>query len=471
MKRTIIILLIIIVLGVGGYYGYQEYLRIQQQANSNFQTVAVTRGDLTASVGATGTVRPNQSVMVNWQTAGQVGSVNVKVGDTVKKGQILASLDSKTLPQSVILARADLVTARRNLDNLLNSDLARAQAQQALVNAQKEVDDAMKKRESKDYARASNDTVDEARAGYVMAVDAVSKAEQVYDLFDNLPQDDPNRAAAFSQLAAARRNRDRALANLNWLLGRPDDLEISQADAVVSLAEAKLKDAQREWDRLKDGPDPADVEAASARIAALEATLELVQLEAPIDGTVTQVGIKPGDQALASNPSSQAFRIDDLSRLLVDVQITEVDINRISVGQPALMTFDAISGKEYMGKVIEVAQIGQSQQGLVNFMITIELTETNGEVRPGMTTAVNIITDIVQDVLLVPNRAVRLYEGKRVVWVLRDGVPQITEIVLGRSADTISALAGGDIKEGDLLVLNPPVQQNFGPPGGMRGNN
>jgi HlyD family secretion protein len=257
------------------------------------------------------------------------------------------------------------------------------------------------------------------------------------------------------------RTRDRQLANLNWLLGRPDALEVAEADARVMLAEANLKDAQREWARLQNGPDPDDIAAAEARIAAIEATLGQIDLEAPFSGTVTDVSNKAGDQV---SPASPAFRIDDLSRLLVDVQITEVDINRIRVGQPAMMTFDAITNREYSGKVVEVARVGIPSQGLVNFQVTIELDNADGAVRPGMTAAVNIITDLVENVLLVPNRAVRLREGQRVVYVLRNGVPVMTEIQLGLTSDVQSELVSGDVKEGDLLVLNPPVQFQPGGP-------
>jgi HlyD family secretion protein len=399
-----------------------------------------------------------------WQLSGRVASVDVSLGQEVQAGQKLAALDEQSLPQSVILARADLVSARRNLSQLLESDVARAQANQAVIAAQQELEDAQQRRESKDYARALPATVDEARANLIIAQDAVSQAEQLYDRVDDRAEDDPVRAEALAQLSRARKNYDRQLANLNYLLGRPDDQEVAEADARVSLAEANLADALREWDRVKDGPDPEDVEAARARIAAIEATLAQVDLEAPFAGVITQVTAKPGDEV---TPGTVAFRLDDLSRLLVDVQITEVDINRIRPGQPVMMSFDAILNQEYGGRVVEVAQVGVGNQGVVNFTVTVELTNPDDFVRPGMTAAVNIVTDLVEGVLLVPNRAVRLREGQRVVYVLRDGVPTITQVELGLTSDVASELLGGEVQEGDLLVLNPPTV--FAPGPGMGG--
>ena len=108
----------------------------------------------------------------------------------------------------------------------------------------------------------------------------------------------------------------------------------------------------------------------------------------------------------------------------MDVQVSEVDINRVKVSQPVSMTFDAILGKEYGGFVSEVAQVGSLAQGVVEFTVTVELTNADADVKPGMTAAVNIVVDEIKDVLLVPNRAVRVQDGERVVYVMRGGQMQ-----------------------------------------------
>jgi len=460
-RRTWLILAGIVVIMVVVFV----VVRQQQSARNipaNFQTVEIRRGDLTAIVGATGTVRANQTIILNWQTSGQIEQINAKAGDRVSQGFILATLAESSLPQSVILARSDLVSAQKTLDDLLNSDVARAKAYQALVQAQKELDDALTNRERKQYARSDQETLDIARANYIIAEDEVTKKERFYDQFSHLPEDNPMRAEAYSQLAKAKQNRNAALRNLNWLLGRPDPQEVAEADARVELARANLADAEREWSRLKDGPPAADIEAARARVAAIQATLKQAWLESPINGTVTEVRSKVGDQV---SPGTVSFRIDDLSRLLVDVQVPEVDINRVQVGLPAALTFDAIQGRQYTGKVIEVARVGEVVQGVVNFTVTVELLDADESVRPGMTSAVNIIVNQLKDVILVPNRAVRFVEGKQTVFVLRNGKQEAVEVTIGASSDTYSEIVAGDLHEGDLAILNPVIQQaQQGPP-------
>ncbi|MEN6436867.1 MAG: efflux RND transporter periplasmic adaptor subunit [Anaerolineaceae bacterium] len=447
----IVIVLILVISGIN---------RAKNAAQSAFQTSPLVRGNLTAIVGATGTVHANQSAILSWQTTGRIGKVNVKLDDLVTTDQILAELSADSLPQSIILAEADLVSAKRALDDLKNSDVASATAYQNMVLAQKAVDDARDDLDSKNYARADQETLDIARANLVIAEDAVSRAEQLYDQVDSLEEDNPIRAEAFSELAKAKQNRDRLQANLNWLLGLPDEQELATANAALDVALARLDDATREWERLKDGPDPEDVKAAEARVSALEATLKMRYVEAPFSGTITNLGSKTGDQV---NPGTVAFQIDDLSQLLVDVDIAEVDINSIKIGQSATITFDAIQTKSYDGKVVEVARIGTAGQGVVNFKVTIALSDPDELVLPGMTAAVNIIVHQLDNVLLIPNRAVRLLEGNRVVYVLQNNTAVPVNIELGASSDIDSELVSGDLKEGDLIILNPPANITRGP--------
>jgi HlyD family secretion protein len=228
-----------------------------------------------------------------------------------------------------------------------------------------------------------------------------------------------------------------------------------------------LEDARRQWERVKEGPDPDDLLAAQARRDAAQATLDLARLTAPFSGIITVVDSKPGDQV---SPGTSGFRLDDLSHLLIDVQVSEIDINRIRVGQKVTMKFDAIQDKVYNGEVIEVDLVGNVNQGVVDFNVTVELTDADDAVKTGMTAAVNIVVEQLENVLLVPNRAVRASEGKRVVYVLRNGSLQALPITLGASSDTHSQVLEGDLQVGDVIVLNPPMIFDTNSPPAFMGN-
>jgi HlyD family secretion protein len=160
--------------------------------------------------------------------------------------------------------------------------------------------------------------------------------------------------------------------------------------------------------------------------------------------------------------------VDDLSSLLVDVDVSEVDINRVEVGQPVTLAFDAILAKEYKGELVEVSPVGNVVAGVVNFKVTIKLVDADELVKPGMTAAVNVVVSQLEDVLLVPNRAVRVQDGERVVYILEGGELEMVEIELGASADLYSEVIGGDLKVGDQIVLNPPLDfMTMGGPGFM----
>ncbi len=466
MKKFIGWIVVLVLLG-GGFWAFRRYqVQKQEQSTTAYQTEAARRGPLQATIGATGSVRANQTAVLVWQTSGTIETVNVDVGDTVRRGEVLASLEQTSLPQNVILAQADLVNAQKALDDLLEppSELTLAQAQKAIADAQKAVDDAQKRLDSL-TSKARQVDIDAAQAAVVMARDKRDKAQEDFAPYENKPEDNLRRAYFQSRLADAQREYENAVARLNNLLGTANEVDLAVAQANLETAQAQLADARQTYDDLLAGPDADDISAARARVAAAQATVNLARLTAPFDAVVTAVYLKTGDQV---TPGTTAFRLDDLSHLLVDVEISEVDINRVKVGQPVILTFDAVLGKEYRGEVVEVPPVGQVSQGVVNFTVTVELKDVDEEVKPAMTAAVTIVVSELEDVLLVPNRAVRFRDGERVVYVLKGGEPQPVTITLGASSDTYSEVAGGDLQEGDLIILNPPSQfeQQGGPPFG-----
>jgi len=422
--RTLLIILLVLIIGVGAFVYVR---RANADTTTQFQTSEIKKGDLTATIGATGTVRAQQSAALTWQAVGTVDTVNVQVGDTVETDQVLAELAKSSLPQNIILAQADLVSAQKALDDLTKSDTAEAQA---VVNL-----------------RDAQDAYDKASDYY----DSLFKTYK-YDKLIYVRKMTPFGMKRFPMIKTVK-------------VKKADEDTIQNAKQDLELAKSKLDDAQRAYDQLKGG-NTSEIQAAQAKIDAAQATINLSRVSAPFDGVVTESYPLPGDQVTVGQ---KAFRIDDLSSLFVDVDVSEVDINSVKVGQPAILTFDAILGKEYHGKVVQVAQAGTANNGVVNFSVTVELTDADESVKPGMTAAVNIVVEQIKDVTLIPNRAVRLVDGQRVVYVLVDGKPVKKDVRLGSSSDTMSVLLVGDVNEGNLVVLNPPSDFGPGPRRGFGG--
>jgi len=422
--RNVLIGLLLVVLVASAFV----YVRRSNANGANqFQTTTIERGDLIATIGSTGTVRAKQSATLIWQAAGTVESVNVQVGDSVSPNDVLASLAKTSLPQSVITAEADLADAQKALDELMNSDTALAQAVIDLEIAQ----------------------------------EAYEKAENYLKYLQLSPKVPQTEVRFFLQ---QRRWGWEYRTKTKSFKGPAPKEWISDAENDLALKTSQLEDAQQEFDRLNNG-NTEDIAAAQARVDAAQATLNLARVISPFAGTVTESYPLPGDQISAG---ATAFRLDDLTSLLVEVEVSEVDINSVEIGQPVTLTFDAILGKEYHGEVVNVAQVGTSAQGVVNFKVTVEMIDADEDVKPSMTAAATITINELQDVLLVPNRATRLVDGSRVVYLLVDDQPVPTEVSLGTSSDTMSVLVDGDVKEGDIIILNPSSESQGGPGVGPR---
>ncbi len=443
--------------------------RANAGATSTYRTETLQTGSLTSYVGASGNVYTNQSATLSWDSGGVVGQVHVSKGQAVSKEDVLAELDPSSLPQTIINAQVDLASAKQALDDLLNSTTPRANAELALIKAEQDLVSAQKAAQSKQFQRASQETIDIAQAQLILAQNSLDKAADIYNKNKNRSSTDVEYANALSQFAAAQQKFDQAQNNLYYVQALPDPMDVQEANANVDVAQAAYLDAKRAWERVKDGPNPDDVAAAQAKVDAAQATIDSAKITAPFNGTIMEIDTKPGDVVSAQ---TAAFVLDDVSHIFTDIQVSEVDINSVKLGQPVEVTLDAIPDKTYQGTVTDIDTSGTISSGAVNFNVTVEINSKDPQIKPGMTTSANIAVTQLEGVLLVPNSALRTVNNRQVVYVLQNGVARPEPVTLGAASATSSQVVGGNLKEGDQIILNPPSDTTLtssARPGGLFG--
>ncbi len=502
-------------------------------AGADLEYATVVRGSQIQSAEASGWVRAEQSAELGWKTSGIIGEVMVSAGEHVEAGQTLSILERNSLPTGVILAQANLVTAERALNELKTSRLqqaramktleearqawedaqnpvvAQANAQNAVAVAQKELEEA--ERLLKITASTPSEAaISQANANLLLAESAynrtlkdieriqkrLSKPESAYMFFESREFYQRILDSLKQKEIRDRRAYEKSQERYNQLLEPVDPLDLAVAEANVigsqaavddaqrkwerirdgytpgdlAVLEAQLKDAEREWERLKAGPDEGDLLAAEARVAAAQAVLNQVEIKAPFSGVITRLDVQPGDQV---SPGSRAFRLDDLSHLYVDVMVSEIDINRLQPGQKASLTFDSISARsletdagqggagsaalaEYTGSVVEISQVGTQVDGAIHYQVVIEIDQPDTLIRPGVSADAIIQVKEYQDVVQIPNRAVRYLGNRRIVFVASLGQPQAVDLKLETITAEFSQLVEGEIEPGDRIVLDPP---------------
>jgi HlyD family secretion protein len=471
-----VILIALVLAGAGFFFVRSRAQRVSASSNTlaSMETYTLQRTTLDTQVGATGAVRSKQSAQLTFQTAGRVAAVNTQLGSTVKQGDILATLDPASIGASYTQAQIDLINAQQQMDTLMNNATTEAQAQQAVVQAQQAVTDAQNKVDSMKYPRGTDTDVQNLLTKYQLAESQLAQAQDAYDNVKSLPNDDMKKAKALNALTSAQQARDTALANYNWISGKPTQADIDQANANLAVAQSKLADAQRNYDKVKNGPASTDVQVAQERINAAQSTLNTIQLAAPFNGTITSINVMKGDLA---DPKTVVFRLDDLSNLYVNLQVSEIDVNKVKVGQPVEVTFDAVPDKTYHGVVDSIDQAGTNTQGVVSFNVTVKMQDADGNVHPGITASANITVSSEQGVLAVPSQAIMTTSGTNQSYVLvkstiaNGGVrARQVDVQTGAANDTMTAVTSSQLKEGDEIILNPqsaPTQQRQGLFGGL----
>lgn len=416
----------------------------------------VTRGAMTETIDIVGTLEAIPSAALYWQSGGIVDSFDVEVGDKVSKGDVLMTLTEETLDSTILDAQSSLLDAQTELDNLKSANTDLYTAAQTLADAEYELRQYKEDRDYYNAKGASDEAIDAARDAYYKAQQVTWEKESAYDALSDLEADDPEKMAAYEERKAAIAAEEKALSALNFVLGYYYDYSVETDFIEYDAALAAVEEARVAYNRYLDQSD--EIAAAQAAVQALENTISTGMIIAPFDGTITSIGAVAGDLISASSDSddtTEALKLSNLDNLMVEVSISEVDINKIAVGQRAVITFDAIANKEYSGYVESVSTSGdEDDNGVVQFSVWVKLEEVDDQVKPGFTSVVSIITSEVEDALLVPYDAIVSRDGSyMVVLVNKDDSTTLVPVEVGATSDLYAEILSGDIEEGDQVVL------------------
>lgn len=254
---------------------------------------------------------------------------------------------------------------------------------------------------------------------------------------------------------------------------------LQQAQNAVDSAELSVKQAKADYDAAKDKDDDytskqlsvlkqkidiakLGVVAAQKSLAATAADFQSQKTDAgkrrvvaPIDGTVNAINIKNGDDlgktSSGSSSTDTPIIIGDLSTLKVEVQVNEVDISNVKIGQQVDLTFDAISDLNATGKVEKIDSLGTVTSGVVTYNVTIAFDWLDERIKPEMSVSASIITNIKKDVVMIPNAAIKTQNEKSTVQVLIGQVPESRTVEIGVANSTMTEIASG-IKTGENVV-------------------
>ena len=358
----------------------------------------VTPVKASAATIAEASVVPLQSANLLFSTTGIVGTILQPEGSVVKKGDPIARLEGQERLQAALAAaQMQLVSAQQSLDKLKeNGSVSRANAELKLANAEKALKDAKKDMERATYRRGTSEEINEAQAKLALTKDGYKQADSAFTGLAGLDDDNLAKAAALQILAGTRRARDKAQADLNYMLDKPDQYDLNIAKSKLSVAEANVETAKTDLAKLNSNGISSDdlalaeasVKNAESQAAAAQASLDDLTLTAPFGGTLIANNLKVGEQVSPTASVTQVVLADTSTWQIETTDLTELNVNNIKEGDPVKVTFDAVPGLELAGKVLRIQSLGTNKQGDITYKVTVTLDQQDDRLRWNMTALV-----------------------------------------------------------------------------------
>lgn len=410
----------------------------------------VTESTQTDTVDSSSSIEPYQITTLNWKTSGTVLTVDALSNQVVTTGTVLATLDPATAPTAINEAISDLISAKQELEDAKTSKTALAQAEVTLTSAKSDYYQALGYYNTLKKQIGTQDYINILTSKTTSAQEKVTKAEEKYNSYAEYNDTDVNKIAALAALSQAKLDLEDAQKQLKYYSSTPNSLDSETITAEMNLAKAKLEDAQRAYDKLKDGTNTDAITSAQAKVDAAQATVDSLSIIAPFDGEVVVIYPRVGDLVSAN---TEAAILVNRSSLYLEVAVDETAISNIKVGNPATITFDAIPDLTMTGKITLINPVGVISSGVVNYIVRVELDDTSDQILIGQTANVSIQTSEPHTVLYVPVTAVQSdAQGEYVLRVKADGSQERVSVISGTITDELVVVVGG-LNAKDQVIL------------------
>jgi multidrug efflux pump subunit AcrA (membrane-fusion protein) len=460
-NKSLLIAGAFLILIAGGGFAYYKlsYLPSQTTATSTLQTATARTGDLVIYASGTGTLSAD-TVDLAFKTSSQVEAIYFKVGDEVKKGDLLAEVDDAN-------AQIEYTQARRNLLEL-TSPSATAAAQQAVASAQSEV-----------YTAINQLSYLISPAVYYWETE-VDKATQEVESLKTSLQNSPNdeeiqrklkEREAYLDFAEDKLKSNKYYYKHEYLaitfttvdrsthtkyVAEPTDADIMSARAGLTEANAKLQEAQDYYTALTGGEVPENatgsdlttLETAKLNLESAQATLDGTKIIAPISGTIMSIDTTVGDTA----GTGTVVTVADLSHPFIEVFLDPSDWVNIALGYPANVTFDILPDKIYTGEVTEIdpGLFTEGNTSVVRALAQLKDVDKDFNIPLGASAAVDVIAGEAKNAVLVPIEALHQAGDKYTVFVDENGKLTLRVVEVGIQDLTYAEIKSG-LKSGEVV--------------------
>lgn len=476
-KRVIWTAIIILIVGYVAYRATSG-----KNAAGNIQTDTVKRQTLEQTVLTTGQVVSSVDLQLSFKSGGIVSRVNVKEGDAVRSGAVLASLDQNDQLATLTQAQGALASAQANYDKVLAgatsqdidvSKAAVASAQATLDNATTAYTNTTAQQQtavSNAYSALLNSTpaavpdknnlstatlsvsgtyTGSVNGRYTIKIINANTLNYTVSGLEDVAGQEGSRITPTSLGVRGLKIQFSATGTVldadTWTVDIPNiqaatyltnynayqtalqtqTQALASAQGAVTSARAALQQAQASLALKQAQARPTDVDAARAQVLtaqgqvqAAQASLEHTIIRAPASGTITQVDTKVGEQAA---PLTPVLVLQDVSSLHLEANVSEADIASVAPGQSIDVTFDALGAERHFTATVETVNPASTVvSGVVNYKVKAVLTTVSSEIKPGMTANMTILVAHKEAVLAIPQQAIINQDHSQYVRVVDD---------------------------------------------------